>query len=487
MATYYGALAMRCTRAPLIHALLSCALLLACACDFENPGDPPPEAEIYLPTGLALSAQSSDSAPRFLYLMNSNYDLRYNAGSIQAFDLDALDAAVQACPTHSAACQIPSDHRVLADEVLIGSLATSIGFSPDHRRLYVAARTDASMTFIDIDETAARNEDVLRCAETARRCSPNNKRGNDASVNVRRLRLPTEPVGLVSLPAASIYAQPDSSLDGMNYVLLAHRFGQVSLFLDTGRKSPDQEYTVVGPELIDVREGLQPEITGVTFDPATRLAYLSVYARGSTLVLPKVLGRVGIAPEPVPHDVLLYDAGALNLDGVSQQRDTRAVSMNPSVPTQALVVSRDPAALLWADVAGSLDGSLPAGSAPARRTLKIGAGPSRLALGELAGRPIAAVSCFDSHEVFIVDTANADVLAIVHNLNGPFELAIDSVRKRLYVADFRSSIVQVMDLSAIVGGAFSDRTEPSANVPVPVTDVRVIATLGIPKAVQELQ
>jgi hypothetical protein len=475
---------MRCTRAPRIHALLSCALFLACACDFENPGDPPPEAEIYLPTGLALSAQSSDSAPRFLYLMNSNYDLRYNAGSIQAFDLDLLDAEVQACSKPGAACQIAA-HRVLADEVLIASLATSLGFSPDHRRLYVAARTDASLTFIDVDETAERNEDVLRCAETARHCSANNKRGNDASVNARRLRLPTEPVGLISLPVPSIYAQPDPGLDDMNYVLLAHRFGQVSLFLDTGRKAPDQEYKVVGPELIDVREGLQPELTGVTFDPATRLGYLSVYARGSTLVLPKVLGRVGIAPEPIPHEVLLYDAGVLNLDGVSQQRDTRAVSMNPSLPTQALVVSRDPAALLWADVAGSLDGSLPAGSAPARRTLKIGAGPSRLALGALAGRSIAAVSCFDSHEVFIVDTASADVLAIVHNLNGPFELAIDSVRGRLYVADFRSSVVQVMDLRAVVAGAWSDRTEPNSEVPN--TDVPVIATLGIPKAVQELQ
>jgi hypothetical protein len=468
---------MRRTRALLIHALLPCALLLACACNFDNLGDPPPVAEIYLPTGLALSAQTTDSAPRFLYLVNSNYDLRYNTGSVQAFDLDALDAAVQACSQPGITCEV-KPASVLADEVLVPSLVTSLGFSPDHGRLYVAARTDASLTFIDLDETAERNEDVLRCGETDRLCSDYSKRGNDLVPSTRRLRLPIEPVGLISVPIASVYSDPDPGVDGMNYVLLAHRSGQVSLFFDDGKKADkfQDPKAEPGPELIDVRAGLPLEPTGLVFDPETRLGYLSVYARGSTVTLPKILSRIGIAPEPDPHAVFLYDAGLLNVDGVAQSRDTRAVSMNPSLKGQALVVSRDPSALLWVDVAASSNGTAPAGSAPTLRTLQIGAGPSRLALGELAGRSIAAISCFDSHEIFIVDTASAEVIAIVHNLNGPFELAIDAVRRRLYVADFRSSVVRVMDLGAVVDGAMGDRT-----------DVPIIATLGIPKVVQELQ
>ena len=64
----------------------------------------------------------------------------------------------------------------------------------------------------------------------------------------------------------------------------------------------------------------------------------------------------------------------------------------------------------------------------------------------------------------------------MHNLNGPFELAIDSFRKRLYVADFRSSVVRVLDLGPVVAEAFGDRT-----------DAPLVGTLGIPKVVQELQ
>jgi len=68
------------------------------------------------------------------------------------------------------------------------------------------------------------------------------------------------------------------------------------------------------------------------------------------------------------------------------------------------------------------------------------------------------------------------VITIVHNLNGPFELAIDAARRRLYVADFRASVVRVMDLGAVVDGGLGERT-----------DAPIIATLGIPKVVQELQ
>jgi hypothetical protein len=141
-----------------------------------------------------------------------------------------------------------------------------------------------------------------------------------------------------------------------------------------------------------------------------------------------------------------------------------------------LVVSREPASLLWVDVAGSLNGSLPPTSAPARRIVTMAAGPSRLALGDVAGHSIVAVSCFDSQQVFVMDADSSQVLTIVHNLNGPFELAIDAFRQRLYIADFRSSVVRVLDLGPVVNDAFGGRT-----------DAPILGTLGIPKVVQELQ
>ena len=458
---------MRHFRAPLVHTpLLLASLVLACACNLDNLGEPPPVGDIYLPTALGLSVQTADSPPRYMFLVNSNFDLRYNGGSIQAYDLDKLDAELAKCAQPGESCVVPTS-GVLADEVLASSLATSLGFSPSQDRLYVATRTDSRLLFVDVNPSAERDEDVLQCSESDRRCSDDHVRGVDADENKRRLRLPPEPVGLVSFPAASVYGQGDGSLDGMDYVLLAHRSGQVSLFFDDGAN---------GPKLIDVRSGLPLEPTGIAFDPMTKLAYLSVFARNTTTLQNKILARVGISPEPDMTDAFIYDPGYLNIDGVAWQRDTRAVAINPARPGQALVLSNQPSALLWSDIAGNLTGSLPPGSAPARTTLQLGGGPSRIALGQLAERSIAAVSCFDSHEVFIVDTNRAELLAVVHNLNGPFELAIDAARKRLYVADFRASVVRVMDLGYVAEAGAVDRT-----------DVPVIGMLGAPKHLQELQ
>lgn len=437
-----------------------------CACNLDNLGDSPPAANIYFPSVLALSTQTNASPPRFLYLVNSNFDLRYNGGSVQAFDLEALNAAVDACATPGPDCEIESS-SVIVDEVFIPSQATTLSFSPDHDRMYVATRTDPSLMFIDVDENAAPGAGVFQCEQSAGHCSDARKRGADPNEGPRgRLVLPTEPVSMVTIPASSVDGSMAMPGEG-KYVLLAHREGQASLFYDDGS---------AGPLLIDIVGNLPPELTDVTFDPMTRLAYVSVFARGSVLALVKVLSRIGIAAHPDPLTAYLYDAGALNIDGVSSSRDTRGIAMNPTLAGEALVVSRDPPSLLWVDVGGSLDGTLPADSAPARRIVSLAAGPSRLALGNVGGTSIAAVSCFDSQQVFLLDAVSGRVLTIVHNLNGPFELAIDAARKRLYIADFRLSVVRVLDLSPVVEDAFGGRT-----------DAPVIGTLGTPKVIQELQ
>jgi hypothetical protein len=437
-----------------------------CACNLDNKGQPPLAANIYFPTVLALSTQTDDSPPRFLYLVNSNFDLRYNGGSVQAFDLAALNTAVDGCATPGPDCEIdPSS--IIADEVYINSQATTLGLSPMHDRMYVATRTDPSVSFIDVDESAAPGDRVFNCDETDHRCSDARKRGDDPNEAPGRLLLPTEPVAMQTVALSSLSAGSSTTPGAGQYVVVAHRSGQASLFYDDGPS---------GPLLIDIVQNLPPELTDFTFDPATRLGYATVYARGAALGLVKVLSRFGIAPQPDPLAAYLYDSGALNIDGVSSSRDTRGIAMSQTLPGVALVVSREPPALLWVDVAGSLDGTLPANSAPARRIVSLAAGPSRLTLGTVAGISIAAVSCFDSQQVFLLDAVSGRVLTIVHNLNGPFELAIDAARKRLYIADFRLSVVRVLDLSPVVADAFGGRT-----------DAPVIGTLGTPKVIQELQ
>lgn len=458
-------------RVTFLCALLLSAGSLTSGCNLDNPGDDPPKGLIYLPTGMLLSAASEDSAPSFLYVVNSNFDLRYNAGSLQAFDLAKLDEAVAGCDQQDAIhCEIePND--VLADEIIVPSLATYLAASEEHTRLYVTTRTETNIVWIDVDESGS---DVLRCNDHDRHCSAQHSQYEDPLAADRDLEVPREAVGMISARAGAFVPTADPPLEG-ELVLVAHRAGQVSLFQDRLDDSP-----LLLLDVLTLHAGTEvlQEPTGISFDPTTQLAYVSIYARESVhLQDKKLLGRIGIAPtekEGVP--ALLYDADALSLEGVSLGRDTRAVEINPAVPGEALVVSRVPNSLLWVNVSDARDGTGLPTQAVVRQTTAVGRGPSRVITGKFGDRTLAIVSCFDSRQIFILDANTGDVLSIVQNFSGPFELALDEPRRRLYVADFRSSAVRVLDLAPLMEGA--TETMPTA---------RIIATLGHPRLLQELQ
>jgi hypothetical protein len=448
-----------------LSALLG--LLSVGACNLDNVGDPPPDADIYFPTGLFLSQQSEGSASRFLYLLNSNFDLRYNRGSVQVFNLDALDAKLRECPRPGLDCQInPAD--LLVDEVLVPSLATGYSVSPDRKRLYVATRTDQSLLYIDMDETAE-GEAILQCDESERRCNDDRRRGQNASDNPRGVTFPGEPVGMITVPAASTVEGLDADSAPGDFIMVAHRWGQLSLFHDPG---------AAGPKLIHVLDRLPLEPTGIEFDPIGRVSYLSLFARSAANGSSRLLSRVALSVEPGPDGSLdasyAYDVGAVVIDGVAPQRTTRTVRMNPAREGQLLVTGDRPSSLLFVDV-GSGSESAAAPTLPARDIVTVGDGPMRMTLGKIGDRDLVAVSCFDGKQLYLVDAARATIVSVIHNLNGPFDLGIDTERQRLYLADFRSSSVLIIDLSALADGT-AERS-----------DAPIIGQLGTPKVVMELQ
>jgi sugar lactone lactonase YvrE len=84
------------------------------------------------------------------------------------------------------------------------------------------------------------------------------------------------------------------------------------------------------------------------------------------------------------------------------------------------------------------------------------------------------VACFDARELFVIDLITMLPRSVVPNLSGPYEIALDEQRQLLYVADFRSSVIRIVDLSPIAAG---DGEAP----------VQVVATLGEPQVLQELK
>lgn len=101
-------MASRCKRQPALLASLALALLVVAVgggCSFGESGIAPPTNRIFLPGGIVV-----DPDQRYLYAVNSNSDLRYNAGTMVAVDL-GYAASVLACAQDwtQSACQTAAD------------------------------------------------------------------------------------------------------------------------------------------------------------------------------------------------------------------------------------------------------------------------------------------------------------------------------------------------------------------------------------------
>lgn len=191
---------------PLI--VLRCSVLAAFvtvtvgACYSGGGGVPPPPDQFYYPVGLAVS-----NGGNVLYAINSDFDLQWNGGTLQSYDLFLLrhdaDALINAnllppanglatdlrCPNTSCipflstwqpygtpgsclnatqsssnsessngariplgqACAPAVDSKHYArNNVIIGAFATELKLSPDGSRLFAPIRGNASMTWADV-------------------------------------------------------------------------------------------------------------------------------------------------------------------------------------------------------------------------------------------------------------------------------------------------------------------------------------------------
>ena len=168
------------------------------ACYSTGDGTPPPPAAFYFPVGMTVSKGGN-----VLYVVNSDFDLQWNGGTIESYDLFHIrrDAAISAAgyslspqlplpeggglslfvdaTAHDGAIEFPDgatsnlcatgDVLFLADgglvsscapfinstvyerdSVTIGAFATDIQLSPWGNRLYVPVRGDASLTWLTV-------------------------------------------------------------------------------------------------------------------------------------------------------------------------------------------------------------------------------------------------------------------------------------------------------------------------------------------------
>lgn len=325
--------------AGVVRAGLCVSALAASGCFPPGSGLDPDPNEIYFPTGLVLSKpigsdekvaelSSGDivtpecaegTGPgtqnpcdvaslsfkgvsgvtrRWLYVANSDFDLQFNQGTVQVFDLDAvhgalpdLTAANPCAPrktrSEDLGKQAPPEaflnpgpcgplvdlNPVLKTSVKIGAFATDIVYmrrppddpnNPDvtsspEGRLLVPVRGDDTLHWIDTFDKDGR----LECGAGADgACDSNHRRGNDpAKENTRDATLPPEPFGIAA------------DQRGESIVTTHQSDGELGLFVNDWNHGPNG-----GPDLQFVMATVAQNPIGVASVPE---ADVSLALRGT--------------------------------------------------------------------------------------------------------------------------------------------------------------------------------------------------------------
>lgn len=444
-------------------AWLACALSLA-GCNFGGGIDPIP-GTLNFPIALALSPARPSAPPRWLYVVNSNFDLRFNEGTLMAFDLDEIAGTaagerglLDECEGRDPCAALENVAALTAGrEVGIGSYADGLAVSPGGSRLYIASRSRQDLTFVSwtgdafacvLDEESG-DSTIPICAV----------QDTKQSKGDRDVQIQDDPVAVAAGRLADIGG---SGIDpNFDFVLLAMRDpvlqeGSVALYIDREDADP-----AAVPQLVDVIGGFPDSPVTLTMQPGTGIGWLTSEATTD-------LGRVGVAVEPgQPFASFLYDAGSVRLGGLDFGNDSRDLVFDPlAAQSRAFVLLRSPESI------GELDltrmGPL-AGDVAVRDLFEVAAGPSRLAIGRIRGRTYVLATAFDGRKLFVVDADLGALIAVVGGFSGPFELVIDEARELAYVIDFPVSVIRIVDLSPL-GTAAPPTVVGTIGTPTPVED-----------------
>lgn len=436
-----------------LAALASSALLFvgAAGCGLDNGGTAPVAGELNFPVALAVTPETGGR--QFLLVASSNFDLRYNAGALHSYDLVQMRAAIAGCATPP--CHFEDATGFMVSEALIGSYTSGMALSPRGDRVYLAVRSEVDLTWVDVDPANG----ALSCEGGGQPeiCNERRRTTAVASSCGRTLTLSGDPVAVVAGRVDDLVG--DGSSD--DYVVMVHRNGRASLFIDRPVGGAPE------PMLVHTTDGLPLDIVNATLEPSSQL----VWTHTASLIGVRQTRDVGFAGVAFdtrsPECSAVFSAGRLPMRGVDDGFDTRDSAFSAD-GSRAFVLSRRPEAILTIDLSRQ---PLFPGEAAIDRVSHVGYAPSRIERLEAGGREMLAAACFDDRKVWFVAAATGETAGAVPGFQGPYELAIDPVGELVWVVDFRDSVLRAIDYAPLADGR-----EP-----------RLVATFGRIRPVQVLR
>ncbi|HVY27778.1 MAG TPA: hypothetical protein VHB79_14585 [Polyangiaceae bacterium] len=481
----------------LLHLVVPCLTVLS-GCYGTDKGVEVPQDEIYFPVGLALDPRAAK--PDFLYVVSSDFDLQYNGGAVQSYDLRTLEGDLaQPCPDglcpatksrkvcakgeqddadrllYPGPCKslTPSDYQ--RGTVKIGAFATDAiirqnDAESDLPRLFVPVRGDATLHFIDVDEDGG-----LDCGQFNNEgaCDKAHRAGEEPSDNVRGLKLAAEPFGV------------DADPKGKTLVVTNQTTGTASLFV-TGDWSagPKLQFALSSDRIPQRPIGVVnvPRAEGDSATDADGETYMVTFRDSAQVRL------MHFAPDfgSDPNRPFLSDGGGVGIDANSSGTDSRGIAIDDSlrkdaekrcagddkclaqaalVPLDVYVANRSPASLL-------IGRTHPPSQFPYfYDTVPLTVGPSKVTVGKIKTpsgeyETRVFVICFDSRRIFIYDPLRLRIETEIFTARGPHAIAVDTERKLLYVGHFTDSYLGVYSL----------------DLAFPETYGTMLGALGTPKA-----
>ncbi len=463
-----------------------------------------PEDEIYFPVGVSMDARGEH-----LFVVSSDFDLQYNGGAIQSYDLNKLTAHIQRtcasnqdcdgiaekpgrCDTDARLCLFdsPSEYcsegelapaervlyparcrwldqgrinelELIKSRAKIGAFATDIlrrerpmsdddvtWPDGDSERLFIPVRGDTTLHWIDVE-----NGD-LHCGQANNdgACDDQHRAGDDAPAeNGRDLELAAEPFAI------------DANELGTTLVVTNQTTGTASMF--------SNEWESTGPKLrfALASDRIPARPVGVASLPSSTRkgtdstdAFLLAFRNAAQVRVVRFAGDTESSP---PRDYLV-DGGGVTIDANSSGTDSRGLAVDASarrlaegrcngdeaclasaelVPVDVYVANRSPASLLIGRTRPPLDYPY------FFQTLPLTIGPSRVVVGRVrtpSGEEETRVFviCFDSRRIFVYDPQRSRFEAEILTGRGPHSVVVDTARSLLYVGHFTDSFIGVFSL-----------------------------------------
>jgi hypothetical protein len=467
---------------------VGCLLLCLGGCAIGDPGISPPKDGFYFPTGLAL-----DPTRPFLYLSNSNADLRYNGGTIMALDLrklpEDLTRVGELVREGSLSCspgrmdrtswECSSAQFIHPGTVLrMGDYPGEIRVSRDGKRLFVPERGQGRLLWADIADRGEGELD-LRC--NSRLDSGCGSVGDkdcalwdcDSEHRVSysedtRKPLPTEPFGLHLNELAAVYVDSygthrtcrdgvstvscdcgtaprcaaEESVDcckdppGFDHLYVAHLSGgEVSFFISDPTRVRLRD---IRGNFFNASGDIRGGFSLATKTPGDAESMVYVSSRVDNL----------LASFVIRDNQRILDATRAAVGAIVPGNDVRGIAFGPG-GERLFLIDRLPAALVAMDMTPRENGfpkqepiwAVDVCSEP--NILQLGPDPSQ---AHSSSDRLAYVVCFRDSQIFVVDTLLARVVGQILTGRGPNALALDTARRRAYVANFLDNTVGVIDL-----------------------------------------